>query len=373
VRENFFLNSFLSSPIDVRQVPEELLPLQTTLKFEAPPVSVIASYLQLLGLANDRHISLETAEKIVSSTKHRPISADVPDHPVHPLSFYPAPSVDLRRSINELQFVTRSCSISAHNYESYEELRTMFVDGWKELEETLCDWSTLMESDKNSKALGDPEGMDRLSQFLDLVSIADSHINRRPEWILEVSPRLITCFDGMELTDFVDQALAIDRYEETPDDEVVVDRLLQKPEIEMGVGQAFYNRDEEMALAGVVLGREWLKVPRVEQGKVGGWFEGQRLFDARAKFQEGIVHALDEVISLGTPLLPRAATVEEYLGYVQKMVMIDDTLAHMETRVGRRAIRQSSRLVSKARVYERWVGLSDDNLHAVRVSGLGMD
>jgi len=170
------------------------------------------------------------------------------------------------------------------------------------------------------------------------------------------------------------QALAIDRYHPTPDDEVGYLHL-QKPDVELSSGPAFYQKDEEMAVETLFLARQHLKEMDVS-GFGGGWgLEGKRLFEARASYQQGIVQFLDEMISLSTPLLPRPAAVMDYLAYIQKMVEVDDTLAlHMEPRVGRRGIlRQSSRLAHQPRVYERWIGLRDDSLHAVRVSRLGVD
>jgi len=166
------------------------LPLQARLSFKIPPQAVLSSYLRLLGLVNGRHISEETAERIVTSSRYHPISADVPDHPVHPLPYQQAPSLDLRRSINELQFVSRICSISPHDLDGYQDLRTMYIDRWNELEETLCDWNTGMGEDDTARGnLATPEEDDihALSRFVDVVSVVDSHINRRPAWKLEVS------------------------------------------------------------------------------------------------------------------------------------------------------------------------------------------
>lgn len=174
--------------LDVSLLPLDDLPLQTTLYFESPPKPVMSSYLRCLAQASGREISQDAADSIVDGSVYKPLSADLPDQPVHPLPVQEPFCPDLRQAINQLQFA--SFSGSERLGEDAASAILPEGEGWTDGQESLCDWShlvdfgdTMVDRDRSSRAMA------ALWEFMEVVSVTDAHIDRRPVAALDVSAR----------------------------------------------------------------------------------------------------------------------------------------------------------------------------------------
>lgn len=192
------------------------------------------------------------------------------------------------------------------------------------------------------------------------------------------------------------QALATDRYEEGPDDEMGHRSLCKPPtaDREMVGGLAFYSRDEEIALEAVAVARG-----NLEAKGLGAYYRRaatcqanksdslsapgipvswRRVAEARADHQRLLVDFVDDALqTLDVPLLPRPAMLVDYVPYIQMMVKADDVLERLAkeeggNRIGgrRQVVRQSSRLAgSRVHQYERYLTLQQ-GVDAARASFL---
>ncbi|KAG8926549.1 hypothetical protein FRC00_002804 [Tulasnella sp. 408] len=355
---------------DPSLVPCEDLPLQATLAFEPASVAVMTSYIRCLALAIGKVVPEQTAREITEGSRYRPIAADLPDQPVHPLPYQEPPVIDLRRAIQQLQF---SCG---------ETVSPVAPEGWTD---SVCDWARSDDQDDGGEEPKPGKELSSLWRFMDLVSVADAHMNRRPSRELE--------------------ALSIDRYQDGPDDEIG-HRILRKwPSSEDDAG-TFYAKDEEITLESLAVARGYL-----QQKGLGAFyrrgtcreldnevhsdkllsrtsFDCEWLYKARADHQRLLVGFLDELlVTPDVPLLPRPAMILDYVPYVQEMVRVDDELDALarsmregdaEDLMGvfssrRRGVAQRQSLRIGARVpptHERYISLGADGLHAARESRL---
>lgn len=158
--------------LDPSLVPCEDLPLQATLAFEPASVAVMTSYIRCLALAIGKVVPEQTAREITESSRYRPIAADLPDQPVHPLPYQEPPVIDLRRAIQQLQFSCGETLSPAEHPESWLE--------------NVCDWGRSDDHDGGEEPKPGKE-LSSLWRFMDLVSVADAHMNRRPSRVVEVS------------------------------------------------------------------------------------------------------------------------------------------------------------------------------------------
>ena len=206
----------------------------------------------------------------------------------------------------------------------------------------------------------------------------------------------------------------MDRYEETPDDEMNHDYLI-KPSYpaDDARGLAFYSRDEEMAIGCLTAARGYLDSQgfgahyrREEEASGGGTchanegiqdksgsvsrrplrFDSQYIFDARAEHLRLVVSFIDDALETAdVPLLPRPGMILDYLPYLQRMIWTDDEqeVAFRDARLagitdlpnGRRGpLRQSFRLATRGQHaierFDRYISLGADGLHAARRSRL---
>lgn len=123
------------------------------------------------------------ASQLVEDSVYRPIAADLPDAPVHPLPSQVRPTMDLRKAIQQLHLWTRAGP--GEQEQGLEERSESML-------EMLCDWRTEEAglsaiSSVATVASGQDDNLKALSRFLDLVSGTDAHVDRRPERTLEVS------------------------------------------------------------------------------------------------------------------------------------------------------------------------------------------
>ncbi|KAG8908154.1 hypothetical protein FRB99_008697 [Tulasnella sp. 403] len=366
---------------DVQVVPSEELPLQATLAFVPPSRALMTSYIRCLGLAYGTPVSQQTAETIVEGSKYRPISAEVPDQALHPLPTQTSPTIDLRRAIHQLQIEARlGYEIRVDgSIQNAQNLRGLYPENWVSVEERLCDWAMEicgLEATVNTAVASD--NLEPLWVFMDLISVVDSNINRRPGRTLE--------------------ALAIDRYSEGLDDEIghrnVPKIQCSELRLEGEQGVAFYGREEEMALECLAMARGYL------EGKSFGAFyrrgtcqpldrermddklhathpvtpvsfDSGRLFGARADHQRLLVEFVDAAVDTADiPLLPRAGMILDYVAYIQAMVGVDDEVGTMGgiSRKRGRMLRQSSARVGSTQ--ERKLTLGAGGEHAARRSRL---
>ncbi|KAG8936750.1 hypothetical protein FRC02_012032 [Tulasnella sp. 418] len=324
---------------DPNIVPIQDLPLQGTLTFEAPPGPLLASYLRILGLINNKVVAPDAAQELLSRSIYRPIGADLPDAPRHPLPYQEEPVVDMRKAINQLQF--RCVHIDKEQEVDLQRLRTMYLGEVEEMQETLAEWSEVPGSSEARRTIDGhedgKEAIEGLWKFMEVVSLMDSHLNRRSESSLE--------------------ALSVDRYAESADDEIGYHHL---PKMEyIGSGIAFYNREEEIGLESVILGRERLASSGTRVGVNGSTsgvrFDSGRLYASRGVHQLKLASYLDEIVDgRHVPLLPRGVMIMEYVGHIERMVKIEDERERLggSERRGKRYVRQ--------------VGLSLGGLHVAR-------
>lgn len=172
--------------LDSALVPCEELPLQATLAFEPASVAVMTSYIRCLALTDGKVIPEHVAREISEESKYRPIATDLPDQPVHPLPYQEPPVIDLRRAIQQLQYFCAASGTTLSHWEGdIQTFHSLYPESWTAKSESVCDWSlgvkAAAEEPKPGKELAS------VWRFMDLVSVADAHMNRRPERVLEVS------------------------------------------------------------------------------------------------------------------------------------------------------------------------------------------
>ncbi|KAG9015509.1 hypothetical protein FRB94_000114 [Tulasnella sp. JGI-2019a] len=358
---------------DATLLPLHDLPLQTTLYFEPPPKPMMSAYLRSLARTSGCVISEDTADLIVDASMYKPLSADLPDQPTHPLPSQEPPRPDLRRAINQLQFW------SADRSQSFDDHVAATIapedEGWTDSQDRLCDWSSqknccdTMEEDNGTPG----RTMGALCGFMDAVSWADAYIDRRPMAALD--------------------AFSIDRYDATLDDEVGYKHIAKvdySAEFsDFGCGVTFYTKDNQMAVDCVRLARGCLRdqglgtLPRGDTCSILSsirFFDSTRVYQARAHHQRALVEFIDDVVqTIDIPLLPRPAMLLDYVPHIQWMVDIDDTQEEMHKAaigsskgsvmgLGRRGgVRQSSRIGARVpATHERYISLSAEGLHAAR-------
>ncbi|KIO32882.1 hypothetical protein M407DRAFT_96596 [Tulasnella calospora MUT 4182] len=349
----------------------------------------MTSYIRCLALAIGKVVPEQLAGEITEESRYRPIAADLPDQPVHPLPYQEPPTIDLRRAIQQLQVF---CATDGRTLSPADEIQTvhsLYPESWTAKSESVCDWGRVYH-DLNPVGEEPKAGQELSSlwRFMDLVSVADAHMNRRPERVLE--------------------ALTIDRYQDGPDDEIG-HRILRKwPSSEVDAS-TFYAKDEEITLESLVVARGYLEEKglgafyrrgtcreldnEVDSDKLLGRtssvpFDCEWLYKARADHQRLLVGFLDEVLQTpDVPLLPRPAMILDYVPYVQEMVRVDDELEVLAKAVReggaddlmgvfssrRRGVAQRQSLRIGARVpptHERYISLGADGLHAARESRL---
>ncbi|KAG8856815.1 hypothetical protein FRB96_006319 [Tulasnella sp. 330] len=361
---------------DSSLLPLHDLPLQNTLYFESPPKPVMSSYLRSLAQANGRTISKAIAESIVDGSVYKPLSADLPDQPVHPLPTQETPRPDLRQAINQLQFA------SSGKWEHFSDHVASAIlpdgEGWTDSRDGLCDWTrhvdigdTVAVKDRQS------EEMAALWEFMEAVSVVDAHIDQRPVAALD--------------------AFSVDQYDPSPNDEVGYKQL---PKIDYaaefsdpGCGVAFYIKDNKIAMACIRLARGCLMDQALGTRPRGEtcsnlssirFFDSTRVYQARADHQRRLVEFIDDVVqTTEVPLLPRPAMLLDYVPHIQWMVAIDDAqeeiakaaLGSSEGSIiglGRRGlVRHSSRIGARVpATHERYISLTAEGLAAARGSRL---
>jgi len=201
-----------------------------------------------------------------------------------------------------------------------------------------------------------------LSRFMDSVSLMNASLEQRP-------------LDQLE-------AMAIDRYEPSADDELGYCALLKPAPNEFRCGLAFYNSDEEIALEAAYMTRrvyEETEISAQVQANVDKSalvpFNTRTLYERRRAYQFQIVQFLDPHVTIDSPLLPRPAQVLDYVPYIRTLVESDNVMAalHESNRVSAQRgviVRSHGRRAARAyQPYYRYLTLDEDQLRAVAESG----
>ncbi|KDQ21020.1 hypothetical protein BOTBODRAFT_27035 [Botryobasidium botryosum FD-172 SS1] len=364
-------------------VPAEELPLQSELAFQPCPPSLATSYLQCLCLAHGRLMPRQDLWDLYQESTYQPLEADLEDIPIHPLPYQALATPDLRRSIVQAQYLcqispTVEDGVGRDGNGELDDMKgsTLTVDGANPIE-SLSDWSVGSSPPAAScpttsmppAALGNQERqvseareLRSLSRFMDSVSLMNASLEQRP-------------LDQLE-------AMAIDRYEPSADDELGYCGLLKPAPDEFRCGLAFYNSDDEMALEAAYMARRVYEetglggqVQASMDGSALVPFSTRTLYERRRAYQFQVVQFLDPHIAIDSPLLPRPAQVLDYVPYIRALVEADNVLAalHESSRAsaqrgvivrshGRRAARACQR-------YYRYLTLDEDQLRAVAESG----
>lgn len=176
---------------DITVIPVDELPLQTTLYFESPSKPVMNAYLHCLAQANGRIVSEGTVDRVVEGSRYIPISADLPDQPLLPVSYQRPCSIDLRQAINQLQLL--SCIANPPPSNGHDAM-TIEPEHCKDAQERVCEWSDGFQAPERGqgKEQSSAEALNKLWAFMEIVSTMDAYVDRRPAAILDVSKRCLS-------------------------------------------------------------------------------------------------------------------------------------------------------------------------------------
>lgn len=160
--------------------------------------------------------------------------------------------------------------------------------------------------------------------------------------------------------------------------------LLDKPSA-MGnsTGLAFYNRDMDLANTALMVSRHVFETSgagaRARDCLRGCKRGSTRQMDSRSLQQTRVakqtlaVSFLDDVMTVSSPLLPRAAVILEYTPYVRQMILTDDVLEAEAASVlaaGAQETRQKRGRPTRTRwrtgEYSRYITISTEGLEAAR-------
>lgn len=200
---------------DFAIVPVRDLPLQDHLIFTPCDAELASTYLQVLTLVESgipRGVKRRSAEKVYRTTC-TPLSADMPDQPMHPIPRQ-APSVpDLKRAMNQVMFWCAG-SQSAHLGPTHPGNRHVQCQGRGEGEDILQvigDWSAapvflgIQTSPEGQEDTRIPDGREEYGDLcgaysmLESLSFVDAYIDRRASRVLEVRWRFFRVFYSFQL------------------------------------------------------------------------------------------------------------------------------------------------------------------------------
>ncbi|KAF8529038.1 hypothetical protein BU17DRAFT_80191 [Hysterangium stoloniferum] len=295
---------------DASLLPQDDLPLQTCLHFRSCPTPLAVSFLQCVCLAEDRLVSRKQLEILYTENSYTLMSSDESDEPLLPFPSQVPPCPDIRRSLNYLQFWCIRNLVAVE--EEYNTGLAPTLDSSRN--EIIADWSQLLNKyDGSSPATDGTYNSHWLQRQSECASYVDAYLERRP-WDVE-------------------EALAIDRYEPSADDEVGHLLLCKFRATERSRGLAFYNRETDMAYEALYGSHHVFETAVGPHVKANLSERGTtRLLDSRLlrrrrmANQVRIVSFLDDVISRFSPLLPRPAAVLDYTPYVRQMIIADDVM-----------------------------------------------
>ncbi|KAG8859194.1 hypothetical protein FRB91_008689 [Serendipita sp. 411] len=307
---------------DLGLVPVEDLPLQAILEFKPCDVGLAVSYLQAIGVYEGHYIKKEVAHSYYTrDAMYHPLDADVPDQPMHPYpSQDPLVVPDLKRSINALQFLlTTKKNISV----PYETNLAAFSN-WPHRPAVMPELVIGTEDGhfRRSAPQEDLETLIHLSELVDSISFSDAFIDRR-------------------LKDSLQEG-SIDRYRPSSDDTQGHTLLCKVEEPEEAVfTSALRPREDDMALwvayharvrfeqrghgqiarrdIGTPLGLTTLPQASIGLSAQAASLNMTELAMDRAKYQAKVVHALDEGISLQSPLLPSPGCILDYMPWMREI------------------------------------------------------
>ncbi|KAG6854782.1 hypothetical protein C0991_001209 [Blastosporella zonata] len=309
---------------DISLVPTQDLPLQTILIFQPCAPSLVVSYLQALCFTETRCVvQRDTLFRMYEDSAANIEAIDLPDIP-NPATSGDLPAPDLRRTINNLQFICGSAS------------GIELGSGWEpEAEGTasnMCDWDWSWENDpKNGennvsadqdasvRTNAPPRDFVMASRHADCVSFVDTHLMRR-------------AWDTQE-------GLGWGDCETSNDDEVGYSVLFGPRASRSWLGAGLYTRDIEMASAAMWLSRGALRPTSIGISPC----RTRELFRARVHHQLEIGRGLDGIVPLGVMAVRRKEVHLDYATRVRDIMNAEDVaeLIYMQRERSGRATRNS--------------------------------
>jgi len=182
-------------------VPAHDLPLQATLSFEACPDDIALTYLECVALTEGYAVTRDMLADL-HKPLHLPLTTDASDDLLSSRINSTLPVTDIRRSINQLQYVCQGCpedTVNSDVNSSQTSESPGFIDdsgGLLDLDQLQdCEYSVaasplpienVAEYDKGP-ARAHTSFLQALTRMSDALSAADSYVRRRPETSLEVS------------------------------------------------------------------------------------------------------------------------------------------------------------------------------------------
>lgn len=186
-------------------VPVHDLPLQATLSFEASPDDIALTYLECVALSEGYAVTRDVLAD-VHKPLHLPLTTDTSDDLISSRFNASLPVTDIRRSINQLQYLCKGysedtihCDVDVGQVDPPSGL-LHYGDELRDPEQ-LHDWeygvapalpneSNLEHNNGHARARTSSLQVRDLTRMSDALSAADSHVRRRPESSLEVSERI---------------------------------------------------------------------------------------------------------------------------------------------------------------------------------------
>lgn len=184
-------------------VPVYDLPLQATLSFEACPDDIALTYLDCVALSEGYAVTRNVLAD-VHKPLHPPLTTDASDDLLSSRFNTTSLVTDLRRSINQLQYLCQGSqgntvnsdvnSRQADNSNNFlrdndELLDLDHLQDWEYCVASPLPIESVSEHD-NGPARAHTSLFHNLTRMSDALSAADSYIRRRPESSLEVSARI---------------------------------------------------------------------------------------------------------------------------------------------------------------------------------------
>ena len=183
-------------------VPVHDLPLQATLSFEASPDDIALTYLECVALSEGYAVTRDVLAD-VHKPLHLPLTTDTSDDLLSSRMNTILPVTDIRRSINQLQYLCKGCS-GDDGVNDGVDRRPSLVDACSAFHngdelwdlEQLQDWEYSVASSAPNESVSEHDNgparahtslLEDLTRMSDALSAADSHVRRRPESSLEVS------------------------------------------------------------------------------------------------------------------------------------------------------------------------------------------
>lgn len=181
-------------------VPVHDLPLQATLSFEACPDDIALTYLECVALSEGYAVTRDVLADIHKAL-HLPLTTDTSDDLLSSRFNTSLPVTDVRRSINQLQFLCKGSSGNTVKNDADAgqlDASSSVLHVGSELRdlEQLQDWeygvarhlpNESVSEHENGPARAHTSLLHDLTRMSDALSAADSHVRRRPESSLEVS------------------------------------------------------------------------------------------------------------------------------------------------------------------------------------------